>query len=129
MIRKNLLFMLLALFFTSLQAANWEHVASTDNGSMYVDMSSIVSSGESHTAWVLMDYETIQTEAGDAYLSSRGQWQVNCRSGTLRQVYHSIFSGHMGGGQTIWSGNLRNDLRPAAPGSVGGKLLEFICAN
>src|SRR3546814_3665070 len=56
------------------------------------------------------------------FRSSKGQWEINCDTNMARQVFHVIYPGHMGSGETIWSGPLSQQLQPVVPGSVGADL-------
>jgi hypothetical protein len=106
--------------------AEWIPVSQGNDRIMYVD-SSVRSSGRLTVVWSLIDHSAIQKEAGDSYLSSTGQWEIDCASRIMRQVYHSIHSGRMGGGSTVWSGALTRNFQPVAPGSLGEGVAQAAC--
>ena len=118
--------MLLALVVSQAHA-EWVPVSQGNDRTMYVDMSSVRSSGRIKVAWSLIDHSVIQKEAGDSYLSSKGQWEVDCAGRVTRQTFHSIHSGHMGDGSTVWSGPLNRDFQPVSPGSLGEAFVMMVC--
>ncbi|MET3009165.1 surface-adhesin E family protein [Stenotrophomonas koreensis] len=107
--------------------AGWIPIDSPPNRTIYADLKAARESGDLITLWVLIDHDTVQKEADDSYLSSKGQWEINCKENSARQLFHVIYPGHMGGGDTIWSGSLDRQLQPIVPGSIGQTLFEAAC--
>jgi len=113
-----------ALFFVLVMLseyvnADWVPIDSSDNRTVYVDLTTATRHGNVVTIWVLIDHYTVQKEAGDSYLSSKGQWEIDCKANAVRQIFHVIYPGHMGAADTIWSGSLDRNFQPIVPGSIG----------
>ena len=95
---------------------------------VYADKTNAHQSAGLVSAWILIDHQTIQEEVGDRYLSSKGQYEINCHQRTLRQIYHELFSGNMGSGGIVWSGALGRDFVPAEAGTIGRSLVNYYCS-
>ena len=127
------IFFLLMLVLTSQVRAEWKEIGGGKivggtKRTLYVDTSSIQSKGQTKTVWTLIDHSVIQREAGDAYFSAKGQWEIDCEKRIVRELFHSIYSGQMGGRRTVWSGPLNRDFQPVSPRSfVGEAILNEVC--
>ena len=108
-------------------SAGWVPITTSDTGTVYADLSAKTRDRQVVTIWTLFDHQVVQREAGDAYLSSKGQWQIDCTGAKMRQTFHVIYSGHMGSGSTLWSGSLGKTFEPVVPGSTGESLFEAAC--
>lgn len=119
--------LLLVLFITTQVRAEWKQIAEGTDRALYVDTSSVQSNGRTKTVWTLIDHTVIQREAGDSYISSKGLWELNCGERMARQVSHSIHSGQMGRGSTVWSGALNRDFQHVSSSSFGGAIINEVC--
>lgn len=107
--------------------AGWVPIDSSDNRAVYADPTTATRHGNVATIWVLIDHHIVQKEADDSYLSSKGQWEIDCDANAARQTFHVIYPGHMGGGDTIWSGSLDREFQPIVPGSIGESVFGAAC--
>jgi len=122
-----LLLMFAMVLHSGLAMAGWVPIDSQSSRTTYADVAAARRNGNVVTSWVLIDHNAIQEEAGDSYLSSKGKWEINCKENTARQVFHVIYPGHMGSGDTIWSGPLNRQFQPIVPGSIGQMLYGASC--
>jgi hypothetical protein len=91
---------------------------SAANGGMdvYVARTTIRRSGHSAQMWDLWDFKTAHQFEGKRFLSARNQYEYDC-AGTRRRMLSTVgYSGHMGQGTVIGSGN-RTDAWEAVPQS------------
>jgi hypothetical protein len=77
------------------------------NGGMelYVARSSIRRSGDSARMWDLWDFKTRHAFEGKPFLSARNQYEYDCARGRRRMLGTTGFSGHMGQGTVVGSGD------------------------
>jgi hypothetical protein len=77
------------------------------NGGMelYVARSSIRRSGDSAKMWDLWDFKTRHAFEGKPFLSARNQYEYDCARGRRRMLGTTGFSGHMGQGTVVGSGD------------------------
>jgi len=110
--------------------AEWVLVSVSDPGmTTYVDQDTIRRKGDLVKMWSLGDYKAIQTEEGISFLSIKVQGQYNCATELDRGLSLTIFSGHMGGGDVVYSGANEQKWKPIIPGSVGQTLWKFACGK
>lgn len=107
--------------------AEFSKIQQLEDRSVFIEEDSIRHNGRMVTFWSLIDHTKIQTEINDKYLSSKGQWEIDCAKKMARQLFHAIYSGQMGGGETIWSGPLHQKLSPVIPGSIGDSIYKHVC--
>jgi len=125
--RITLFFVFVLVTLPKYANADWVRIDSPANCTVYADLTTATRHGNVATIWVLIDHYTVQKEAGDSYLFSKGQWEIDCKAKSARQIFHVIYAGHMGGGDTIWSGYLDRKSQPIVPGSIGESLFRAAC--
>jgi hypothetical protein len=94
---------------------------------IYVDSDTIRRKGDRVTMWELIDYKTIQTEAGTSYLSARAQREYDCAGDLHRTLALTKLSGNMGAGTVILTNSDEQKWEPVDPGSIGKRLWKFAC--
>ena len=101
-IRMKARLLLIALLSLSSGPAygEWVLFSETQTGlTVYVDPDTIRREGDLVKMWQLLDYKTIQTVAGDSFLSSKTQSEYDCAGERLRLLEFMNFSGNMGSGR------------------------------
>ena len=127
---KQLLMGLLLLVTAGTASAEWTAVGDSDEFIQYVDRATIRRNGNLVKMWDLADYKTVQTVAGDSYLSAKSQWEYDCKEEKMRQLASTWFDGQMGNGKVVVSnGDVRGEWRPIAPGSSGEALWKIACGK
>src|SRR5260221_12919626 len=89
-------------------AAQWVLLGNSPaNGGMdvYVARSAIRRSGNSAQMWDLWDFKTAHVFEGKRFLSTRNHYEYDCAGTRRRMLSTAGFSGHMGQGALVGSGN------------------------
>ena len=85
--------------------AEWAAVGSSENGggvTVYADRDTIRRKGDLVKMWYLSDFKTIQTVAGNSFLSEKDQSEFDCAEERTRLLAVTKFSGNMGRGQVVY---------------------------
>ena len=126
---KRLLMGLLLVVTAGAASAEWTRVGATDGYFVYVDRATIRRNGNLVKMWDLRDYKTLRTVAGDSYLSSKTQWEFDCKEERLRVLAFSWYSGQMGHGIGIFSNSDTQKWEPTTPESMGEILWKIACGK
>jgi hypothetical protein len=124
--------LLILLFFLSSGPAyaEWVEIRETDYGmTVYADPVIIHSKVNRVKMWGLYDYETVQTIAGDSFLSSKSQHEYDCEEERDRLVAFTRLSGNMGSGAVVFSNSDEQQWEPVQPNSIGQTLWTFACGK
>jgi hypothetical protein len=110
-------------------SAEWVLVSVVDQAgvTIYVDPATIHRKGDRVTMGELIDYRTIQTVAGTAFLSSKLQREYDCAGDRHRTLALTKWSGNMATGREILTTSEVQKWEPADPGSIGKRLLRIAC--
>jgi hypothetical protein len=104
---------------------------SAANGGMdvYVARSTIRRSGDSAQMSDLWDFKTAHTFEGKRFLSARNRYEYDC-AGTRRRMLATVgFSGHMGQGTVIGSGNRTDAWEPVPQSGPIRDYWNIACAK
>jgi len=96
---------------------------------MYVDPDTIRRKGDLVKMWQLYDFKTVQTVAGDSYLSSKNQSEFDCTEERSRTLAYTWFSGNMGSDKPVYSNSDEGKWSPVEPRSVCLTLWKFACGK
>lgn len=127
--------LLLLTATSSAWAAEWVQVSSsTGNGgyNIYADPATIRRSGDTVKMWDLLDFKSTQDigRGRYRYLSSKSQDEYDCKDERTRQLYFTMHSGQMGGGEVVFtSDGTPTNWTPVAPGSIFETLWELACGK
>src|SRR3546814_16559874 len=91
----------------------WLPIVSLDDRTVYGDLAAATRHGGAVKIWTLIDHQTIQSDAGDSYLSSKGQWDINCDNTTASQMFKVSYPGKLGRGDKQRQGPVRQTQKPA----------------
>jgi len=125
---KAILMMLLAVVSSSAMA-KWTAVNEDKESIQYVDLATIRKSGNKVKMWGLRDYKSVQEFAGDKFLSSKIQWEYECKEEQLRQLFFQPFSEYGGRGQPITWHNKPGEWKPVMPQSIGENMWKIACGK
>jgi hypothetical protein len=112
--------------------AEWVPMGShTANGGVdiYAARSTIRRSGNLVRMWDMWDYKTTQTIAGRRFLSAKYEHEYNCKDGRLRDLSVTAFTGQMGNGTVVDSGDDTLPWQSVERGGVLDALRKFACAG
>ena len=121
---------LMLLVTAGTASAEWTAAGDSDEFIQYVDRATIRRNGNFVKMWVLMDFKTVQTFAGDSYLSSKAQQEYDCKEEKVRLLAYTWYDGQMGNGKVVVSnGNVRDEWSPISPGSIGEIQWKIACGK
>jgi hypothetical protein len=111
-------------------AVQWTQVADSATQVAYLDPASLQSTKEGLRATVKVNYTTPQAFRGDAYLSSRSTYVMDCSGRRLADRENAIYAGTDLEGKKLSSASrsMSNLIwRDATAGSIDGELLTSAC--
>jgi len=125
---KVILMMLLAVVSSSAMA-EWTAANEDKKSILYVDLATIRKSGNKVKMLLLNDYKSVQEVAGDKFLSTKSQWEYECKEEQQRQLFVQPFSGYGGRGQPITWHIKPGEWQPVMPQSVGEIMWKIACGK
>jgi hypothetical protein len=106
----------------------WIETSRNDDYLAYGDLSSIRREGDLVKMWSMFDYRSPQPGiAGKTYLSTRRQFEYNCKGGRARALAVSSYAARQGKGEALASASVKYDWRAVVPESADEYLLKFAC--
>ena len=126
---KRLLMGLMLLVTAGGASAEWTRVGGNDDYIQYVDRATIRRNGNLVKMWDLKDYKTVQTFAGDSYLSDKTQSEYDCKEEKLRMLALLFFSGQMGNGKVVYANSDGGKWSPIGPDSVAEAMWNIACGK
>lgn len=124
--RKTILMFLLAFVSGSALAA-WARVGGTEDFGAYADLATIHRTGSKVKMWQLLDYKAVQSMSGSSYLSVKSQYEFDCKEYQFRELYLSLYSEKMGGGEVVVSGSGAIQWLPVPPETIIKVLWQSAC--
>ena len=127
---KFLICLTLLLLSTS-ALAGWTKVGRdrAEGASVYVDLTTVVRSGQMVTVWTVDDMDSLHILNGLEFLSFKFKEEHNCENGHKRLLQRALMSGHMGGGETLFSTDEVGEWMSSQPGSIGESKARVICGK
>ena len=131
---KQLLLGLMLLVTAGAASAEWTFVGDTGDGGddfiHYVDRATIRRNGNLVKMWDLKNYKTVQKSADDSYLSTKEQWEYDCKEEKKRLLAFTWFDGQMGSGKVVYSDSETSmKWSPIQPESSGEALWKIACGK
>ena len=124
---RSLLAILATTLATSASAA-WQRVGSSDESTLYVDLSTLRRSGSAVTVWSMFDYAKPQTDEGVFFRSIKSHQRFDCESRTRQQLAGLRYTGSMGAGKSVYANYDPQATRPVVPGSVTEDVFSRVCS-
>ena len=125
---KPILMMLFA-GVSSIAAAEWIAVGSSEPSTLYSDPASIRKTGYMVKMSDLLDFKTAQVTQGYRYMSSLTTSEYDCKADRARILYFSWHSEQMGGGQIVHMDSDPSEWEAVLPRSGVEKLWKFACGK
>ncbi len=109
--------------------AGWVLTSGDDEAGLtvYVDPDSIRQKGNLAKMWQLYDYKTVQTVAGDSFLSFKRFNEYDCAEERTRMLGYTWFSGNMGNGNVVYSTTEQLPWEPVVPRTINRSLWKVAC--
>ena len=126
--RKAILLLLLAAVSGSASAA-WVSFGQNNTSTVYYDPTTIRRTDDIVTMWALFDLKKPRMIDILPYLSSKVQYEYDCKKGSVRMLSSDLRSGNMGDGDLVYAVDIPGDWAPIAPDSVNEGLRKFACGK
>ena len=126
------LFLLMLLILSSHPAyAEWVLASGDDEAGLkvYVDTATLRRNGNLVKMWQLYDYKTVQTVAGDSFLSIQRQNEYDCPEERTRMLAYTWFSSNMGKGRVVYRTADEQQWEPVVPRSIDRALWKVACGK
>jgi hypothetical protein len=127
-VMRNAALFLLAIVSSS-AVAEWVALDNADNLTAYADPATIRKTGDIVKMWTLFDYsKPFKAVAGlKPYISTRHQFEYDCKEERLRMLTASGHSKHMAEGEVVYISTDPKDWMPVPPGTINETLWKFAC--
>ena len=110
--------------------AGWVSLGETELGTrVYADRATVLSKGNRVTMWVLYDFRSMRTVAGQSYFSSKTHGEYDCAQKRQRTLRDTGFSSIMGLGKEVYNETSPGEWELITPGSFDLKLWKLACAK
>ena len=109
-------------------APQWEAITLADQGTFYIDPSSITRECAIRKFHSALDLKTVQsTSDGTAYWSNETHVQIDCNTRQARVVHLTLFSGKMLSGKPVLKEGILREWQAITPTSAMEKLARRVC--
>jgi len=116
------------LILSQKKPAEWKKIGEGPGLTYYADLSSIRKADKSKTILLLADNTTAQLDNGKSYLSSKQQYEIDCKDTKKRLVSFALYAEKMGAGNEVAASSLTDqEWSPAPPNTVAGAMWELSC--
>ncbi len=127
---KKLLLIVLLAVVSSSAMAEWVAIGTADGTIYYANPNTIRKSGNKVKMWMLFDFNAVRETEGDKYLSSKAQYEYDCKEEQKRILYFSWHSENMGRGDVVYiADEPKKNWRPVAPESISKSLWKIACGK
>ena len=123
------LFVILMTCVSGNAVAAWVKVLGGIYFDSYVDPATIRRAGNIVTMWTLRNYKTTEVLGSKKYLSTRLQYEFDCKQEHFRTLYATFHSGPMADGDVIYSALAPDKWAPIPPESVIEVQRKFACSK
>lgn len=110
-------------------AAIWIKVSEGANLSVYADPEVARETSNRVKLWWVVDFKTVQASGGEAHLSSKKQYEFDCKEEKYRPLFSSKHSENMAKGNVVYSSSRNGEWAEVPPKTNGKLLLKFACAE
>jgi len=125
--RRVVLLMMLAVANNS-WAAGWVKVGEDERVITYANSEDTREAGNEVKLWWMSDFKATQKNNGDVYLSSRRQYEFDCKKGEYRPLFFARHAGQMAEGNAVYSSSATGEWKRVPINTLGETLLKFACA-
>ena len=125
-------FLMILLLLSSRPAyVEWVAVSRNVEAGMtvYIDPDTIRRKGDLVKLWALYDFKTVQTGAGNPYLSFEQQSEYDCTEERMLFLASTRSSGNMGNGNVTDADSDEAKWTPVSPRSLGQSLWKVACGK
>jgi hypothetical protein len=131
---QRIIFIVLLAVVSSSAMADWLKIYGDEKLTVYIDTASIRKNGSKVKLWQLIDYSEPQTDYSryklfviDSYLSTKAQFELDCRSEQSREIYFMFQAAPMGLGRTTYASESPQRWIPIVPDSSVQIIWKYAC--
>lgn len=110
-------------------AAEWVVAGENDTSVVYIDRATISKAGDIVKMMALFNLKKPRVVDVLPYMSSKVQYEYDCKKGWVRMLDSNLYAGKMGDGAVVYSVADPADWEMLAPDSVNEGLSKFACAK
>jgi hypothetical protein len=128
---KKLLLTLMLAVVSSSAMAEWVEVeiSADGNTAIYANPATLQKKDERVKMWTLLDHKIVQGDADFQYMSTKQQFEFECKEVQFRGLQLIGFTNNMGKGNVVFSGNIDDSWRPVSPDSKEEKSWKYACGK
>lgn len=117
-------------FASQVAIAEFVEFTKLDVATIYVDKSSLVKKGNVSKLWVMIDYNSPQSDkVGKMVLSDKLQYQYDCKEKQFQIIASSAHAGQKATGEIVSVNPDAPVLTPVVPGTLDEKFWEIACVK
>ncbi|MDO8465808.1 MAG: hypothetical protein Q7S46_11250 [Gallionella sp.] len=110
-------------------ASVWVKVNEDERSVTYANSEALHETGNEVKLWWMSDFKAPQTNSGDVYLSSRRQYEFNCKEGQYRPLFFARHPEKMAEGNPVYSSSATGEWKTVPHNTIGKILLKFACGT
>lgn len=131
---QRIIFLVLLAIASNGAMADWLKIFGDEKLAIYIESTTIRKNGSKVKLWQLIDYSEPQTDYRhykifliDSYLSTKGQFELDCRSEQSREIYFMFQTEPMGSGKTTYASESPQQWIPIVPDSSVQIIWKYAC--
>ena len=124
---RRIILMMLLVAASNSGASEWVKIGEDERVITYANSEATRETGNEVKLWWLSDFKTAQTNNGDVFLSSRRQYEFDCKEGQYRTLFFARHSGRMAEGDAVYSSSATGEWKRVPRNTLGEVLLKFAC--
>lgn len=126
---RRIMLMLMLAVSTHSGASTWVKVNEDERSITYANSEALHETGNEVKLWWMSDFKAAQTSSGDVFLSSRRQYEFNCKEGQYRPLFFARHAEKMAEGNPVYSSSATGEWKTVPSGTIGEILLKFACGT
>lgn len=109
--------------------SGWTSVARSVEATVFYDQDTVRASSLGATLWTLTNFASTEVLEGKSYLSSKAQFEFDCRAERYRVLGSIFYAGTDGTGKVTTSTSQTEPWSPVAPRTIALRLMKIACVR
>lgn len=127
---RKIILMLLLAFVSSNAMAEWVAVGESEKATVYANPATIRKDEHKVKLWFMYDLKKAEGDGGIKILSTKIQFEFNCKEETIRRLATTSYSDNMGNGDVVPIPDIPDVIpKPVVPDSSGEFMLNYACVK
>jgi hypothetical protein len=127
---RNIFLILILVLLSQVAMAEFIEFTKLDVATIYVDKSSLVKKGNVSKLWVMIDYNSPQSDkVGKMVLSDKLQYQYDCKGKQFQIIASSAHAGQKATGETVSVNPDPPVLTPVVAGTLDESFWKIACTK